>query len=132
MPHNQPWLDKDPVRRKKAELLAQYELQAKKIAVLNAVIKARLNAECDSNNCKGCGNFECVKAHQEYLKLWPEAEKESFPASSASTTDTTSKETRFKSGARFRNSQEQKLSDRPGIRASGLNLFNLDQEGKAA
>lgn len=131
MPHEKPWIN-DTHKRHEAELQEQYELQGKQFAALNAVIKARLNAECNSNNCEGCGNLECVKAHQEYLKLWPEAENESFPVSSASTTNTTSSAISSKSDAQFQNSHEQKLSDRPGISANGLNLFNFDQQEKAA
>ncbi|GAB1353161.1 hypothetical protein MASR1M12_18950 [Erysipelotrichia bacterium] len=71
MPHEQPWIN-DTLKRHEAELQDQFELQEKKFAVINAAIKARLDAECNSNDCNGCGNAECVAAHKEYLKLWPE------------------------------------------------------------
>lgn len=104
----------------------QDQLQA-----LNAVMRARRLNKCQSNDCIGCGNIDCIEAEKEYLKLWPETENESLPVSSASTTNITSSATSSKSDAQSRNSHEQKPSERPGIPANGLNLFNFDQQEKA-
>ena len=135
---NQP--ENDYHKRHEAELQEQYELQGRQFAALNAVIKARLNAECNSNNCEGCGNLECVTAHKEYLKLWPEnaaelIEQEKEPASAVRTTNASTAARVSSSLAQSRNSHEQKPSERPGIPANGLTLFDLaydDEKGKAA
>jgi hypothetical protein len=139
MPHEQPWIN-DTLKRHEAELQDQFELQEKKFAVINAAIKARLDAECNSNDCNGCGNAECVAAHKEYLKLWPEnaaelIEQEKEPVSAVRTTSANTPAKVLPSPAQFRNSHEQKPSERPGIPASGLTLFDLvydDEKEKAA
>lgn len=130
MPHDYNWLDVQ--KKHEQDLLDDYEKQDRQFEALNAVIKARLNADCLELNCKGCGNIQCVQANKKYLKLWPEIEKESFPVSSVNTTNTTLSADGLKLDAQSQSSHEQKLSGPRGDRANGLSLFNFDQEEEAA
>ncbi|HNW10934.1 MAG TPA: hypothetical protein PKI71_06175 [Candidatus Rifleibacterium sp.] len=135
---NQP--ENDYHRRHEAELQEKYEFQERQFAALNAAMQARIKAGCSSNDCDGCGNAECVTAHKEYLKLWPEnaaeqIEQEKEPASAVRTTNASTPARVSLSSAQSRNSHEQKLSERPGMSANGLTLFDLaydDEKGKAA
>ena len=133
-------LNTDSQKRRQAELQSQYELQEQQFEAINAVMRARIKADCSSNDCEGCGNLECVTAHKEYLKLWPEnaaelIEQDKEPVSAVRTTSANTPARVLPSPAQFRNSHEQKPSERPGIPASGLTLFDLvydDEKEKAA
>lgn len=139
MPHEQGCLN-DYQKRHQAELQSQYELQERQFEAINAVTRARIKADCSSNDCEGCGNAECVTAHKEYLKLWPEnaaelMEQENEPASAVCTTNSSAPDRVSSSSAQSLNSHEQKPSERPGIPASGLTLFDLacdDEKEKVA
>jgi len=143
MPHEQGCLN-DYQKRHQAELQSQYELQERQFEAINAVTRARIKADCSSNDCEGCGNLECVTAHKEYLKLWPEnstelMEQENEPASAVRTTNaSTAASTAARvssSPAQSRNSLEQKPLERPGIPANGLTLFDIaydDEKEKVA
>jgi hypothetical protein len=134
MPHEKTYLDKDPIARREAELLAKWEAEAKIFNVQNEAIRTVL-AECPfeirtAQDCQFCGNEACIKAWKEQNKLWKVTDQESLSETEAACLADTQRSAghvaRCKQHAQSRSAAESKSSDRPGDPACGSSLFDWE------
>jgi wobble nucleotide-excising tRNase len=123
-PHEQPWLD-DYAARHQAELQARWDSEAHVFNIQNAALRVVIN-ECPKpdrtpEDCRICGNENCIKAWKEQNKLWPENACEE-PACRANTTNTN--QAAAISPAKSESPDTTKCPV-PGPPASGSSLFDL-------
>ena len=62
----------DTQKRTAETLQKSSEKVQDQLQALNAVMRARRLNKCNSNDCIGCGNIDCITAEKEYQELWPE------------------------------------------------------------
>jgi hypothetical protein len=130
MPHKQPWLDNDHKSRKKAELQAQWDKEAKIFNIQNRAIRAVLNG-CNGEsagfeNCKKCGNYECIKAWREQNKLWNMTDKEAEAACHVQEAEQCTQKKVCESFAACQSCHGQKSLNHPGENANGSSLKSAD------